>query len=135
MIDTPFSFKLTKEVRDEKIVIVTRWDGELTAEQAYAFLARYLETIDGLTKYYSLIDLGTVVTSTAARELMRQSMNMVQIGLVRNAIVGHSSRQRLLVETFLIADDVKVGSKTGIFKTEEEAWEFILKDDNHKNNN
>ncbi|MHA1910254.1 MAG: hypothetical protein ACTSYA_01045 [Candidatus Kariarchaeaceae archaeon] len=129
MSNTPFSFTISKEVRDSKIVIVIRWDGELTAELAYAFIARYLEEIDGLEKYYSLLDLGLVVTSTAARELLRQSMTMVQIGLVKQAIIGHTSRQRILVETFLLAKDVPIGSKTKIFMTEEDAWDYLLADD------
>ena len=129
MNDTSFSFQLKKEVRDSKVIIVIRWDGELTAEQAYTFIASYLEEIDSLEEYYSILDLGSVVTSTAARELMRQSMTMVQLGLVKQAIVGHTSRQRLLAETFLLADDVPVGSKTKIFNNVEEAWKYLLADD------
>ena len=126
MSNTPFSFKIKKEVRDSKVAIVVRWDGELTVEQASAFIDQYIEAIIDLNTYYSILDLGTVITSTAARELIRQSIKMVQVGLVKHAIVGHTPRQRLLVETFLIADGVSIGSKSMIFRSMEEAWEYIL---------
>jgi hypothetical protein len=124
--DTPFTFKITKEERDSKVVIVTRWDGELTAKLVNAFIIQYLEKIEGLDKYYSILDLGSVVTSTAARELIRQSMKMVQIGIVKHALIGHTPRQRLMAETFLLAKEVSIRSSTRIFQTLEEAWEFIL---------